>query len=126
MKIQNFSNQIMELVSKNQLDRAITELKKVLDKSPKMTEIIMQSARYNDLMSQIRIGTLTHEEMNVTKNQIRFGILNLIQDLETNIEKNPSLEEEMFKGEESKVVITQTHYGNGDIISGNQQKNVYK
>ena len=121
MTTKNFTERIGDLVGIDELETAITELKNFLQKSKRVDEIIVQSARYNELMEQMRMGTINFEDANVTKNKIRYAILSIVRDIEENIEANPALETEADKTlEENKSVIIQ----NTSTIGNNSNQNI--
>ena len=118
MNILNFTNRIGNLIGANNLETAIFELSKLLQKSPKLDELIVQSARYNDIMKQIRLGIIDFESAEVTKNKIRYAILDLLREIENGVESDPELKEEIenLNTSHSSMKITQSHYGGGDNI----------
>ena len=121
MTTKDFINRIGDLVGIDELETAITELKNFLQKSKRVDEIIVQSARYNDLIEQIRMGTINYDDANVSKNKIRYAILDIVRDLEENIEANPALETEVDKTlEENKSFIIQ----NTSTIGDNSNQNI--
>ena len=61
------------MIAKDELKVAIQELSFLLKNSEKLNEIVLQSARYNSLTKQIRMGTIDNNQANITKNQIRFA-----------------------------------------------------
>lgn len=82
MTVKGYCKHIGDLIGKDDLKTAIQELHQMLRKSPQLDEAIIQSARYNDIMKQIRLGKVSFEVANQTKNQIRLGILNLLAEME--------------------------------------------
>jgi predicted HTH transcriptional regulator len=73
---------IGELIGKDELAKAIHVLYALFKDSPRLDEAIIQSARYNDVIKQIRLGTIEFEQANITKNQIRYALLDLLRDIE--------------------------------------------
>ena len=71
--INSFVETIGDLIGKDELAKAIQLLCALLKNSPKLDEAILQSARYNDVIKQIRLGTVDFEQANITKNQIRMN-----------------------------------------------------
>jgi Effector-associated domain 11 len=122
MIINKFTDMIGELIAKDDLPQAIDLLHKLLQKSPKLDEVILQSARFSDITRQIRMGTVNFEEANVTKNKIRYAILDLLRDIEENVELNDALKREIeeLPEENTKPTISQVHHGSGDNIIGNK------
>ncbi|MBK7337638.1 MAG: hypothetical protein IPJ00_16410 [Saprospirales bacterium] len=80
---------IRDLIERNQIDAALQSMRTLLDNSPLLQEAIHQSARWKDIQSQIRRGAVGHEDANVTKNQIRDGLLGL-QEIEEQ-EQQPAI-----------------------------------
>jgi predicted HTH transcriptional regulator len=79
---QEFIDNIRNLVAKNERGNAIKLLNTMLRSSPKLNEVILQSAQHHDIIKQIRIGVLNEEQANKSKNQIRNRILDLLQEIE--------------------------------------------
>ncbi len=90
----SFFAQITYLIGKDELGEAILILHNLLKDSPKLDEAIIQSARYNEVLKQIRLGTIELEQANITKNQIRSGLLNLVRAIETQ-EEQPAIHREL-------------------------------
>jgi hypothetical protein len=122
MNLNNFTEQIGNLIAKDELSKAIGLLKKLLDKSPKLDEAIIQSARFNDIMKQVRLGVVDFEQANITKNKIRYAVLDLLRDMEESVESNSEIRTEIenLKEEIIPPSIGQFHYGSGDNIAGDK------
>ncbi len=73
---------IRELVARDELPAALEQLRILLDDSPKLDEAILQSGRFQYIRRQIRLGVVSHAEANLTQNQIRFGLLDLLNEIE--------------------------------------------
>jgi hypothetical protein len=86
-------NKVLKMVSKDDLNGAINRLCLTLKNSPKLDEVILQSARLTDITRQIRLGVIDSQQANLTKSQIRLGILDLVREIELCIEDNPNLKE---------------------------------
>ncbi|MBK8490224.1 MAG: hypothetical protein IPL49_04770 [Saprospirales bacterium] len=87
---------IRDLLAADKLDDALKSLRILLDHSPLLDEAILQTARWNDIRAQIRKGVVGQEDANVTKNQIRDGLLGLLREIEEQ-EQNPAIWEEIAK-----------------------------
>jgi hypothetical protein len=87
-----FFTQIRDLIARDEIDAALQQLRALLDNSPKLDEILLQSARFQGIRKQIRLGLVSHAEANLTQNQIRAGLLDLLSEMEENIGRasNPS------------------------------------
>ena len=79
---QNFINHIRDLIAKDNFKTAIQQLSALLKGSPLLDQAVQQSARYNNVMQQIRLGLVDFESANITQNQIRYGTLELLREIE--------------------------------------------
>ncbi|MEO1436788.1 MAG: hypothetical protein AAFV80_14715, partial [Bacteroidota bacterium] len=64
---------LRHLIDKNELHTVINQLSDLLKNSQQLDEVIQQSARWNEVKRQIRLGAINYEEANLTKNQVRLG-----------------------------------------------------
>jgi hypothetical protein len=113
MTATNFSNQIRELIARDELEAALTQLRRLLEHSPKLDEVILQTARFSDIRRQIRLGLVNHQEANLTQNQIRAGLLDLLQEVEAQ-GAAPALKDEIEKA--VSIVNNLQVQGNQNII----------
>ena len=116
----SITEQIGEMVGNNDLQNAINYLHKVLKNSPKLDDIIMQSARFTDIMKQIRLGLVDFEQANITKNQIRYGLLDLAREIEKCAEDNPEIIKDIEKKSLPTNISIQISTGSGDNIGRNK------
>ena len=77
-----FLSNIRDLIARDDLTAALLQLRGLLENSPKLDEALLQSARFHDIRKQIRLGMVSHAEANLTQNQIRYGLLELLCDIE--------------------------------------------
>lgn len=117
MTAANFSNQIRDLIARDELKAALTQLRQLLENSPKLDEIILQTARFSDIRRQIRLGLVNHQEANLTQNQIRAGLLDLLQEVEAQ-GAAPALHQEIERAVSIVVSGTQITAG-GNVHVGN-------
>jgi tetratricopeptide (TPR) repeat protein len=89
-----FFDQLHDLIARDELDTALQQLRDVFEHAPDLNEIIHQSGRFQAIQKQIRLGTVSLAEANLTQNQIRNGVLNLISELKKQGEK-PALRREL-------------------------------
>jgi hypothetical protein len=82
MELHDYIKEIRQLISKDEIEKAIFQISKLLDEKKKVNEIIIHSARFNDVKKQITLGVIDFEKANITKNQIRVAILEILDDLE--------------------------------------------
>ena len=105
MRIINFIHNLRRLIAKGELETSINDLITFLSKSPKLDDVIMQSARLSDLAKQVRNGTIRYDDINITKNQITKAVLELIREVEENLNKNEELRDEAERIEEFPSII---------------------
>ncbi|MBC7775872.1 MAG: hypothetical protein H7246_10600, partial [Phycisphaerae bacterium] len=82
MDSKTFLSNIRHLIARDDLAAALLQLRSLLENSPKLDEALLQSARFHDIRKQIRLGTVSHAEANLTQNQIRAGLLDLLREIE--------------------------------------------
>ncbi len=82
MTTNQFITNIRNLIANDEMDAALGQLQLLLDNSPQLDEAIIQAARFQDIRKQIRLGLVSHAEADLTKNQIRFGLLELLKEIE--------------------------------------------
>lgn len=123
----DFSNHITGLISKDNLSQAIKEMSLFFKSSPQIDELIMQSARYNDLKRQIRLGTVKYEDATVTKNKILMAVLELSNEITDFTATNSALMEEadkslhsMFNNDTNQTKINIQNNIHGDNIGGDK------
>lgn len=94
MTTTQFIETIREHIGRDELETALGQLQALLKNSPRLDEVILQSARFQDIRKQIRSGTTSNSEANLTQNQIRAGLLDLLREIETQ-GSIPTLQEEL-------------------------------
>ena len=57
-QIQSFVNNVRQLIGENDLKTALNELQRFLKDSPKLDEMLMHSARFQDVLKHIHLGTI--------------------------------------------------------------------
>ena len=107
------------LIAKGNLKQAIKELQLLFNDSPKLTEIILQSTRYNNLKEQIRLGTIDLSFAQITENKITFAVLELLNEIDEISDDNQEVLKEI-EGHNTSTVINQNHSGSGDNIGGDK------
>jgi len=124
MRNTRFNEKIGDLVGKDNLEEAIYLLRKLLQDCPSLDDVILQSSRLTDVMRQIRNGTISFEDANITKNKIRIAILELSEEINDAVSKDSNLkrEQEAYISNNVNWNITQNHSGTGDNIG--RDKNI--
>lgn len=125
MDFNAFSERIGNLIGEDDLKTAISDMSQLLKNSKKLDEVIVQSARYTDLMNQIRRGTIDMDNADVNKNKIRFALLDLLREVETTAAEDPEIKAEINGIEEprTQTIIRQSHSGSGDNVGGDKVVN---
>lgn len=116
MNTNDFSKTISNLISKDELEQAISLLSKLLKNSPKLDEIILNSGRLSDLKKQIRMGVVDFSTANIERSRIRAALLSFAGEIEETIEDFPIVKREIEQMPEERILgrNTQTHSGTGD------------
>lgn len=83
--------EITDLIAKDKIKEAIESLQQLLNGSPLLDEIILQSARYTDLKKQIRMDTLEYEKADISKNKLRLALLEMVGELEDKAEQDEKI-----------------------------------
>jgi len=121
MTTKDFIARVGDLIGKDDLKTAIDELRSLLQKSKQLDELIVQSARFNELMQQIRMGTISFDDASLTKNKIRYAIMDMLRDIEENLETNPAIETELNKTlQQDASIVT----NNTSQIGNNSNNNI--
>jgi effector-associated domain 11 (EAD11)-containing protein len=92
--IQKFLAGIRQCIACDDLDITLQQLRSLLEHSPRLDEILLQSACWHDIRQQIRLGLVSYENATLTKNQIRAGLLDLLREIEVQSEQ-PGIGEEV-------------------------------
>lgn len=119
---QSYIDSLRALIGNDELSTATQQLSKLLKNSPKLDEAIVQSARLNDVTRQLRQGTIDLATANVTKNQIRTGLLALIREIEDQIQI-PAIQQEVtgyMKTISGKNMVGGSITAGGNVSIGDQ------
>ena len=88
-------DQIGALIAKDKLKQAIEKMQDVLKDSELLSEVIVQSARHNDVMKQIRLGTINLADADITRNKIRFALIQMVNEMEEEAKANENISAEI-------------------------------
>jgi len=111
-------NKIRDLISKDQLEKVFQLLLNLLNDSPYLNELIQQVGRHNSLKKQIRLGILDMETANVSKNQIRYSLLEFIKEIEL-LAKDTRVTEEINAFENQHPNLIQINDSGASTVYGN-------
>lgn len=118
--ISSFIDKIHALIAKDHFQEAIRETQSLLKGSPLFDELILQSARYSDIMKQMRLGLIDFQDSTTEKNKIRYALIDIVRELEENTSENTPLRTEVeyyFKSKEA-------NFSNRTVITGNENINL--
>lgn len=125
-----FITSIRNLIAQNELNIALSELRTLLEYSPKLDEAIHHSARFHAIRRQIRLGVVSHAEATLTENQIRIALLDLLNEIEESTAENSNhnnsatlrteLEKAISIVNSKNVVIGSTISAGGNVTIGDQ------
>ena len=122
MKSNEIFEEIGKLIAQDELDLVIKKLQTFLKGSSLLDELILQSARYNGVMKQIRLDTISFEDANLTRNKIRYALIDMLRIIEESAEDNPEIGKEVEKvnAEKSKRVIIKNskNVNTGNVNTG--------
>jgi hypothetical protein len=102
---QTFIVHIRDLIAKDDLKTAIQQLSALLKDSPHLDEAVQQSARYNKVMQQIRLGLVDFQSANIAQNQIRYGVLELLREVEEQELDSSAIRAEIKQYEKSRTIV---------------------
>lgn len=94
MTTNKFVAAIRELIADGEIHEALIQLRTLLEHSPKLDEVLLQSARHRTVLKEVRRGVISYENESLTKNQITAGLLSLLSEVEEQAAK-PAIQEEM-------------------------------
>ena len=94
--------------------KAIKQLKQLLQATPLLKEIIVQSARYQEVMNAFDLGTIDFSEVSRERNKINFALVNLIEKIHENSETNQPIHDEVAAALEEKTSKSNTAKAKGD------------
>jgi hypothetical protein len=124
MNTKNYITQLRQLISKDKLPKAFQQLQELLDGTPLLKKALLQNARFNELTHQIHLGTISYDNADVTKNQIRASLLDIISAIENPNQYTPEIQKEIEQAvvhiSNSKNVVTGNISAGGNVTIGDQ------
>lgn len=82
MASSHFIEQIRQFIARDELPAALEKMQNLLTGDSKLNDAILQSGRFYSIRREIMRGTVSHAEATLTQNQIRFGLLELLAEIE--------------------------------------------
>jgi Effector-associated domain 11 len=129
MDIKTLIEQLRDQIARNELPAVLTQLRTLLDNSPQLDEVLLQSGRFYAIRQQIRLGVVSHAEATLTQNQIRAGLLELLEEIGQSVrptssqpDTNAALREEVARAismvNTKNVVVGSTITAGGNVHIG--------
>ncbi|MFN4257473.1 MAG: NB-ARC domain-containing protein, partial [Saprospiraceae bacterium] len=75
-------NHIRELIAQDQMQEAMAALRTLVENTPRLNELVQQSGRLENVLRQLRLGIVSHEDAALEQNRIRYGVLELLSEIE--------------------------------------------
>ena len=111
-----YVDQLHQLIAKDQLSTVLNELQALLKGSPAFDEAVLQSARYQGLMKDIRTGKLDVQTAELRRNHLRYALIDMVRELEEQLPELPTLQEEVAQYLKERPVHNEAHItGDGNI-----------
>lgn len=105
MNADTFLSALRQLVAQDKLDEALAQLNSLLENSPLLNDALQLAGRFAGVRKQIRLGTVNHVDATLTQNQIRVGLLDLLQEIETQQVAQPAIQKEIGRAAAGKTII---------------------
>ena len=123
--------EIRALIAAGKIEECIKVFGQLLENSPHLDEVIQQSSRLSNIRRQVRLGTVDYDNANLTVDRISVALLDLLKEIETTAQYNPSAKKEVeaYASEKAKKEQNQNNQGGGDNIGrdnigGNKTGNI--
>lgn len=81
MTSNDFFRHIRQLIAEDQLADALEKMRLFAEKTPLLNDVLQQSGRLAQIRRQNNLGVVSHDEATLQLNRIRYGMLELLNDL---------------------------------------------
>lgn len=105
MNADTFLSALRQLVAQDKLDEALSQLNSLLENSPLLNDALQLAGRFAGIRKQVSLGTVSHADATLNQNQIRAGLLDLIQEIETQQATQPAIQKEIGRAVAGKTII---------------------
>lgn len=114
---------IRQLIIDNQMGKALAQLRTLLAHSPKLNQVLVQSARHQELVEKIRMKIIPLQLADEQKSQLRFSLFQLLSEIEqeTHPEQSPELATEATQ---AATALKQIHSIVDNSISAGRDVNI--
>lgn len=105
MNSQRLTLIVADLLMDNKIMESISILKEHISSNEKLNMLVVQSARYNDVVKKIHLGTIDEVASNNEKNKIRLALLDLAKKIEDQIEIKPVFNKNIHKANRLSLAL---------------------
>lgn len=95
MSTPTYLSEIRALLERDQIPAAVGKLKRLLQNSPLLSEVLAQSSRHRAMVHGVIAGTVTVGQGGDIKNDIRRSLLLLIDEIEQQQQQKPEIKQEL-------------------------------
>lgn len=82
MDQQTILSEIRRLIARDEMSAALEKMRLLLGNDPRLDEAIQQSGRFYNIKREMRLGIVSQTQATLTQNQIRWGLLELVAEIE--------------------------------------------
>ena len=82
MEQQHFIQDLRAKLANNEVGEVLRQLQIWLRNSPALDEVLLQSARHQEILKQIRLGIVEYKDAALTQNQVHWALLAFLRDME--------------------------------------------
>ncbi|MBL7782697.1 MAG: hypothetical protein JNM22_15825 [Saprospiraceae bacterium] len=123
MSSKDFFASIRELLARNNVAEALVQMRIFLEKTPHLNDILQQSGRLENIRQQSNLGLVSLEEATLEQNRIRYGVLELLADIERQ-GAPPKALQDLLSGVEQESARPEVQQEVQQAISITHSKNV--
>lgn len=109
------------LIAADELKKAFDRLHHLLKASPLLSELVSHEGQYQETIQQVRLGTLSFQDASLSKNKIRFALMEIARQLEEGLESNPAVAQAIEQNDPTGIRISIKNSKNintGDVLTG--------
>ena len=82
MEPQSCFHHIRELIARDQMQEAMAALRTLVENTPRLNDLDLQSGRLENVLRQLRLGVIDDDTAAREQNSIRYGVLELLSEIE--------------------------------------------
>ena len=97
MKHSDIIEELRDLIAKDEIKLVFQSLRSLLRDSKLLESLLIQSARYNEVLEEIRNGTIDYEQSKVPIDQVRVALIEIISLIDEGAIKTKKVRKELVK-----------------------------